>query len=161
MVPARIRSPLLGRVGVDFLEQRLGEVVVQQQQAPELQQRGGVGHRLPRQVDAHVVAQRLAAVQRILQRFVGQAVPLLQAVHAQHPWNTDRLSADAPARQVQRLDHGNQAPPRHDALHVSQELLAPRALLLHRVLGTGKTALVHLTVHARLVPAATHSSAFP
>ena len=63
----------LDEVGVDFLEQRLGEVVVQQQ-APELEQRGGIGHRFARQVDAHEVAQCLAVVQGIFQRLVCQAV---------------------------------------------------------------------------------------
>jgi len=43
--------------GVDLLEQWLGQVVIRQQ--PELEQRGGIGYRLARQVDAHDVAQRL------------------------------------------------------------------------------------------------------
>ena len=83
-------------MSVDLLEQGLGEVVVQQQ-SPELQQRGGVGHRLARQVNAHEVAQRLAVVQRIFQRLVGQAVPLLQTVHAQHLLHADGLAAHAAA----------------------------------------------------------------
>lgn len=156
------QKALLGKMDVDLVEQCLGQIVVQQQSS-ELQQRGGIGHRLTRQVDAHEVAQRLAVVQRVLQRFVGQAVPLLQAVHAQHPGNADRLAPDAPARGVQRLDHRDQPPPRHDAFHVGKKLLAPRLLLLHRVLGAGKAALVHLGgavtcgvfTHARAVPAAT------
>jgi hypothetical protein len=75
MVRARISSPCR-EVRVDLVEQRPGEVVVLQQ-APELQQRRGVRHRLARQVDAREVAQRLALVQRVLQCLVGQAVPLL------------------------------------------------------------------------------------
>ena len=153
------QQPLLAQVRVDLVEQRPREVVGLQQ-AAELQQRRGVGHRLARQVDAHEVAQRLAVVQRILQRLVGQAVPLLQAVHAQHPGNPDRLATNAPALGVQRLNHRHQPRPRHDALHLAEELLAPRELLLHRVLGAGKAALGHgrsgqrfdpLT-HARVVP---------
>ena len=84
----------LGEVGVDLFEQRLGEVVVQQQ-APELEQRGGV-RQFARQVDAHEVAQCLAVVQGIFQRFVCQAVPLLQAINAQHPGHTNRLTTKRP-----------------------------------------------------------------
>ncbi len=50
---------LLGQVGVDLSEQRLGQVVGDEQ-ASKLQQRGGIGHRLARQVDAHEVSKRLA-----------------------------------------------------------------------------------------------------
>jgi hypothetical protein len=63
-------------MGIDLLEQRFGEIVVQQQ-APELQQHGGVEYRLARQIDTHEVAQRLPVVKRIFQRLIGQAVPLL------------------------------------------------------------------------------------
>ena len=38
-----------------------------------------------RQVNAGEAAQRLAVVQRVLQRRVGQAVPLLKKVDPQHP----------------------------------------------------------------------------
>ena len=62
---------------VDLVEQRPGQVVVLQQ-APELQQRRRIRHRLTRKIDAHKVAQRLAVVDRILERFVGKAIPLLQ-----------------------------------------------------------------------------------
>jgi len=152
---------LLPQVGVDLVEQRSREVVVVEQ-APELQQRRGVWDRLARQVDAHEVAQRLAVVQRVLQRLVGQAVPLLKTVHAQHLRHADGLAPDASALRVQGLDHGHQARPRHDALHLGEKLLAPGALLLHRVLGAGKAALAHVVVavkfsspmHACAVPEA-------
>lgn len=144
---------------VDLVEQRLGQVVGQQQ-SPELEQRRGVRHRLARQVDAHEVAQGLAVVQRVFQRLVGQAVPLLQAVHAQHAGHAHRLAANASTRGVQRLGHGDQACPRHDAFHVSQKLLAPRALLLHRVLGAGKAASAHV-VPAAVLDAFTHAWGMP
>jgi hypothetical protein len=73
------QQALLGQVRVDLVEQRLGQVVGQQQ-APKLQQRRGVGHRFARQVDAHEIAHRLAVVQGVFQRFVSQPVPLLQTV---------------------------------------------------------------------------------
>ena len=88
------QESLVGEVGVDLFEQRLGELVVQQQ-APELEQRGGIGRRFARQVDAHEVAQCLAVVQGIFQCLVCQAVPLLETVHAQHPGNSDRLTTHA------------------------------------------------------------------
>jgi hypothetical protein len=97
MVSARISRPC--SIGVDLLEQGLGAVVVQRQSS-EHQQRGGIGHQLARQVDAHSVTQRLTIVRRV----VGQAVPLLEAVHAQHPGNADRLPADSFARGVGWLD---------------------------------------------------------
>ena len=88
-------------MGVDLHEQRPRQVVVLQQVA-ELEQRGGVGHRLPGQVHADEVSQRLAVVQRIFERFVGQAAPMLQAVHPQPPRGADRLAADPVAGRVQR-----------------------------------------------------------
>lgn len=60
------------------------------------------------------------------------------AVHAQHLGHTNGRAIDAPAPGVQRLDHGDQPWPRHDALYLDQEHLAPLALLLQRVLGAGK-----------------------
>lgn len=130
---------------VGLVEQRAREVVGLQQTA-DLHQRRRIGHRLTPQVDADEVTQCLAVVQRVFQRLVGQAVPLLETVHAQHFRHADRRAAHAATLSVQRLDHGDQPRPRHDALHVGEELLAPRVRLLHRVLGAGKTALAHATM---------------
>jgi hypothetical protein len=47
---------------------------------------------------------------------------------------------------VQRLDHRDQPRPWHAALHLAVELLAARALLLHRELDAGETALSHRRV---------------
>jgi hypothetical protein len=84
---------LLGQVRVDLVGQRLGQVVGQQQ-SPEREQRGGIWLRIARQVDAHEVAQGLAVIQRAFQRLVGQALPLLQAVHAQTCGELHRLASD-------------------------------------------------------------------
>lgn len=92
---------------------------------------------------------------------IGQAVPLLKTVHTQHPGHPEGLAADAPARWVQRLDDSDQPLPRHDALHLGEKLLAPRELLLHCVLSTGKAALgygrsplwFNAFTQARVVPA--------
>ena len=72
----------------DLVEQRSGQIVPLQPMA-EVQQRRRVRHRVTVQVDAGKAAQRLAVVQRIFQRLVGQPVPLLQKVDA---------AASAPAR---------------------------------------------------------------
>ena len=138
-------QPALAQVGVDLLEDGLRELVVFQQ-AAELQQRRGVGHLLPRQVDAHEVAHRLAVVDRIFQAFVAQAVPLLQKVHAQHAWHADRRAAYAPTAGVVRLDTCDQRRPRHHLLHLAQEPLAPRLALLARVFQAGKARLLHASI---------------
>jgi len=98
------QQALLPEVGVDLVKERPRQIVVLQQ-APELQQRRGVRHRLPRQIDADGIAQRLAVVDCILERLVGKAIPLLEAVHAQHLRHADRLSSHAPTRRIERLDH--------------------------------------------------------
>jgi len=67
----------------DLGEDGLPQVVLLQQGA-ELQDRGGVGHRLAAQVDARKGAQRRRVVQRLLARRVGQVEPVLQQVDAQH-----------------------------------------------------------------------------
>jgi hypothetical protein len=119
--------------------QRLRKVVVEQ--ALRLQRRRGVSRRFVQQVNALALAQRLAAKQRVLQRIAGRAVSLLKAIHARHLRYAHRLVADASALRANGLDYGQQARPRHDALHHGEELLAPHALLLHRLLGAGTAPL--------------------
>jgi hypothetical protein len=59
----------------------------------EVQHRRRIRHRLAVQLDPGKAAQRLAVVQRIFQRFVGQGVPLLQEVEAPHECQPDRRLA--------------------------------------------------------------------
>ena len=91
----------LGQHRGDLVEQRPGQLVALQPVA-EVQHRRRVGHRVQRQIDAGKAAQGLAVVQRILQRFIRQPVPLLQEVDAQHPLQPDRL-APALALRIERL----------------------------------------------------------
>ena len=55
----------------------------------EMQHCGRVGHRVAVQLDAGKSAQRLAVIKSILDRLVGQPVPLLDKVHPQHPLQPD------------------------------------------------------------------------
>ena len=141
----------LGEVRVDLGQDRCGQIMLLEQ-AAELQQRRGVGHVLAPQVDADELAHGLAVVQRVFQRLVGQRVPLLQEVHAQHARHADRRATDLAALGVVRLDQRFKPRPRHDRVHLGQEPLAPRLALLAGVLGTGKAGLLHGRIVADLRP---------
>src|SRR5215204_391284 len=112
----------------------------------EVQHRRGVRDRRHRQIDAGKAAQRLTIVERVLQRLVGQPVPLLQKVEPQHPLQPNRWPA-AFALRVERPQTFNQPRPRHHLLHLGQKLVAPRLLLLPGVFRLRKAALpLHRTV---------------
>src|SRR5207247_1732885 len=61
---------------------------------------------------------------------------------------------------IVRLDHRNQARPRHHLLHLGQEFLASRALLLQSKFGFCKGDLLHSLTpfSAVLIVAASHAS---
>ena len=139
----------LGQVGVDALEQLLGELV-RFEQAAELEQRGGVGHGLAGEVNADELAERLAVVDGVFHGFVSQAEPELQAVHAQHPGHADGRAAHTPGRRVLGLNDGDQARPGHDLLHLPKKPLAPRHSLLLRELEAREAAL-HRRFEGKLV----------
>lgn len=58
---------LFGQVDVDLVEQRSRQIVVLQRAAALR----SVGHRLARKIDVDKVAQRLAVMDRVFQRFAG------------------------------------------------------------------------------------------
>ena len=62
---------LLGQMGVDFLEDPLGQSMLLQQMT-EAQQRGSVRHALDGQIDTHEVTHRLAIVDGIFKCLVGE-----------------------------------------------------------------------------------------
>lgn len=66
----------LGHVRIDFGADRRAELVCLEQTA-KLQQRRCIRHVLPGPIDADKLAHGLAVVQRVLECFVGQRVPLL------------------------------------------------------------------------------------
>jgi hypothetical protein len=123
----------------DLVEQRPGQIVALQPMA-EVQQGRRVRHRVAVQLDPGKAAQRLAVVQRIFQRLVGQTVPLLQKVDAQHPLQPDRRAA-ALALRIERPQSLDQPRPRHHLLHLGQKLVAPRLLFLACVFRLRKAAL--------------------
>lgn len=99
------------------------------QQPRELQERGGAGHALGAQVDAGKAAQGMAVVEGVFERFLGQAIPLLEKIDPRHPLHADGRTA-ARTLGVMWLNHGQQLAPRQDFLHAGEELLAPGDLLL-------------------------------
>ena len=90
IVPSRKRRPRSLKSALTSRKDGLGQIVLLQQVA-EVEQRRGIGHRFAAaQLDAHKRAQRLAVIERIFQGLVGQRIPLLQKVHAQHPLDAHR-----------------------------------------------------------------------
>jgi hypothetical protein len=110
-------------------------------ETPEFQQRGSIGHAFGGQVDAGKPAQGLAIVKRVFNGFVGQAIPLLEEIDAQHPLQSNGRTA-AFALGIMRLDDSQHLRPRNDFLHAGQKLLATGGLLFGGKLGLGKTRLV-------------------
>jgi hypothetical protein len=111
------------------------------EQPPEFQERGGIGHPLRGQIHAREPAQRLAVVERVFERFVGQAIPLLEEIHPQHALQPDGRAA-AFALRIERFNDGQQPRPRNDVFHSREEFFAAGDLLFIRKLGLGETRLV-------------------
>src|SRR3954452_1514874 len=123
----------------DLVEQPLCQFVPFQPM-PEMQHRGRVGDRVAVQYDPGKAAQRLAIVEGILDRFISQPVPLLHKIDPQHALQRDRRPA-AFALRIERGKARHQPRPRHHRFHLGQKLVAPRLLLLTRVLRLGKAPL--------------------
>lgn len=87
------------------------------EQTAKLQQRRGAGRRPAREVDVVNPAHRLAVVDRVFQRFFGQAEPLLREVHDKNQRRALGREAQAPTREVQRFDQGFEPCPRDHPLH--------------------------------------------
>lgn len=77
------QQPALRQHRADLIEQSFGQLMLFQPMA-EAQHRRRVGHRVAVQLDAGKAAQRLAVIKGILDRLVGQPVPLLHEVDPQH-----------------------------------------------------------------------------
>jgi hypothetical protein len=97
------------------------------EQAAELEHRGGVGHGLTAQIDAHEAAQAGTVVQRLLTSQVSQVEPVLDEVDAQHALQTDGRAPVA-GLGVVRFDDFAQCRPRHDGIHGLKELVSPCGL---------------------------------
>lgn len=129
-----------GEVPVDGVEQRAGQLVLLQQMT-EVEQRGFVGNG----VDANAGEAPHGGdfVQAFSHRQVGQAIPLLQAVDAQHGRQRIRATSVV-GLGVNRLDHCLQFRPRHDLLHLGQKDFPAGLLFLGSLLEVGEG---HLLAH--------------
>src|SRR4051795_2004295 len=139
----------------DLVEQPLCQIVPFQPM-PEMQYRSRVRHRGAGQRDPGKAAQRLAVVERVLDRFIGQPVPLLHKIDPQHALQRDRRPT-ALAFRIERGQACHQPGPRHRLLHLGQKLVPPRLLLFAGVLRLGKTPL---TLH-RSAPGPTPGRFYP
>ena len=132
----------------DSREDCLRQVVPLEQMA-EVEDRRLVGDRVAAELQAAERAHRMDVVERFLRARIGQPVPLLQAVDAQHDGKRKRPPAALwTALGIMRLDHGLERRPRHHRRHLGQEHLTLRALLLRRKVQRRKAQLVH-GVHPR------------
>src|ERR1035441_9264231 len=116
------------------------------QQMPELEQRGGIGHRLNTQVDPRKCAHRLTVIDRVFKTFVSHRMPLLQKVDAQHPLYAYRRPPTLAARIV-RLDQLHQSPPRNHSLPPSPKTFPPGGFFFFPVFGLRETELVFHAAH--------------
>jgi hypothetical protein len=123
----------------DFVKQPLGQIMPFQP-VPEMQDRGCVGDRVAVQRDPGKAAQRLAVVECVLDRFIGQPIPLLHKIDPQHALQRDRRPA-ALALRIKRGKALHQPRPWHHRFHVCQKLVAPGLFLLAGVFHLGKAAL--------------------
>ena len=110
---------------------------------PEVQEGRGVGHALGAEVNAREALPRLAVVERVFEGFIGQPIPWLEEIDAQHQFQPNGWTP-ALALGIRRLDDGEQPRPWDDFLHESKELFAACGLLIGRKLGMGKGGLVEL-----------------
>ena len=100
---AHEQAPLF-EVRVDGFENGRAQVVFLQK-PPELEQGGGVGHGMGSKVDPEERAHGLAVVNGILKGFVGQTIPLLEEIQAQHALQPDGRTP-AFALRITRSDYG-------------------------------------------------------
>ena len=110
--------------GVDLGKELPGETV-RFKQVAKAQQGRRIGHGVPTDEGAHCPA----VMDGILQSFVGQRVPRLQEVPAQHQVYSQRWTATLALR-VKCLDQSHQTRPGYGLVHLAQKPLAPRHLLL-------------------------------
>ena len=81
--------------------------------------------------DPGKAAQRLAVVQRVLQPFVGQPVPLLHEIDPQHAFQRDRRPAAFTFR-IERPQPLQQPRPRYRLPHLGQKPRPPPGQALSR-----------------------------
>ena len=112
------------------------------QQATKLQQGGGIRRILSGKVYPDKAAECLTVGNGIFHALIGQSVPLLDEVDAEHSLQTDGRTASFPLGVV-GLKHFQQGRPRDDPFHLSQKSLTAGDALLARVFHLRKTDLLH------------------
>jgi hypothetical protein len=118
----------------------------------KVKQGRGVRYPLASQIDPTELAEHRRIVEGVFAGFVGQAEPVSDAVHPQHPLQANQRTAVAGFR-VMRFDQGTELSPRNQPFHASQTLhLAPRPVVLLESSGRCQRHLLH-----RLVPCDHHS----
>jgi hypothetical protein len=137
--PLAHQQPALGEHRADLVKQAFGQLVLFQPMT-KMQHCRRVRHRVAVQIDAGKAAQCLAVIKCILDRLVGEPVPLLHKVDPQHALQPDRRPA-ARALWVERPQTLHQPRPRHHRFHLGQKPVASRRLFLARVLRLQKTPL--------------------
>ncbi len=131
---------LLRQVQIDRLKDRFGQMLCLEQ-APKLQQRGGVRCRLPTQINPDKTPNGLATVDGVFHPFILQAKALLHDVHAQHTFQTNRRSATLVALGVMRFEFRHQRAPRCHCIYLRKEAITSGDLLLRCVFEFGETSL--------------------
>lgn len=111
------------------------------QLATKLEQRRGIRCGFPRQIDAHESPDGLTVVDGVFDAFVEKTEALLGDVHAQHAFHADWRSATSFAFGIVRLHLRHQRRPRRYHVDLAQKPVAPRHLLLGRVLQSSKARL--------------------
>ena len=99
---------------------------VVRQDAPELEQRGGVGHLLAHEVDSDEALHGARVEHGVLAALVGQVEPALQQVHAQHLLEVARRPAAPAGLVVERPYQRRPLRPGHDRVHLLEEGGPPR-----------------------------------
>ena len=127
------------RKRVDFRQDRLAEVM-DSEQFSKMKQGRGVWDGFQAQMNAYEDPHGHTFADGFLQEFVGESVPLLEKVDAQHAVDPNR-GASSIALKVNGLDDGDQPRPRHHRFHFVQELFPKRPFLSGEKLTPKETKL--------------------
>jgi hypothetical protein len=120
------QQPLVGQQVVDDA-QHVGGQVMLVQQMPKPQDRALVGQAIEHAIELGKLAVHRHVMQRFFHRRIAQAKPLLQVMDAQHGLDGKGWAARLGLGPV-RLDHADQHIPRHNFVHLLQELALARLL---------------------------------
>jgi hypothetical protein len=112
-------------------------------QVAEVVDCGLVRNAVVAQLDPGKAAHRVTVVEHLLRHRIAQSIPILKEVDAQHGLNRHRWAPALRAGlRIVRCDQPHQPSPGDHCLHLGQEHLPPRLLLLHRITQAGKCRLL-------------------